>query len=253
MTELALVPLAMAAPDGVPPEIASVCSLTEAGLRYWSSTKALAELKRDGTDGGVPAAAAQASAALAAADHNRLTDRLTALGMMMAPNRPAAESSVWLGEMCRLLGDLPEDILAEAIDEHVRTSKFLPTVAEIRARADPVMAARRRLFSQLDAMARLIASGVQIAPAPPKRDETRRPVDDGPITEDQAAELNGIMAKIGATSRYRPDGSRFTVDPETERPRETGPRRMPTFQDYVDMGADPEDVRRCLGERAASG
>lgn len=226
-----------------------MCNLSDRTAPYWNSSRALAELKRDGFDGAVPAAAAQVQRALAPADPDGLNDRLTALGMMMAPNRGEAEASIWLAETRRLLGDLPADILADAIDEHVRTSKFLPTVAEIRARADPVMAARRRLFSQLDAMARLIASGVEIRPAPPKRDE-RRIDPDEPLDEAGTEQLNAMMAKIGATSRWRPDGSRYTVEAETGKPRRPGPARLPTIQDYVDLGLTREQAVAAIAERS---
>lgn len=226
-----------------------MCALTEAGSRYWNSTRALAELKRDGFAGGVPAAAAQAQRALAPANPDGLNDRLTALGMMMAPTRGEAEASIWLAEMRRLLGDLPADILGEAIDEHVRTSKFLPTVAEIRARADPVMAARRRLFAQLDAMARLIASGADIRPAAPKREETRGGPD-RPMTPEEAEETNRILERIGVATRFRPDGGRYTAEVETGAPRRAGPRRNPTVEDYVDLGLTHEEAEAAVAERS---
>jgi hypothetical protein len=33
------------------------------------------------------------------------------------------------------------------------------------------------------------------------------------MTEDEATELNAILANLGATARYRADGSRYTVEP----------------------------------------
>lgn len=178
---------------GVMPEVASVCSphLTP---ETWSSIHSLAELKRDGLLERVPEEARQAKAACTPVDANRLIDRLTALGMMMAPSRPRAEAAIWLREMARLLGDLPEDILSDAIDAIVKTCKFLPTVAEIRELADPVMERRRTVAARCDAMARLLASGQPI-PDLPRFDWREMVKEPEPVcTPEQAAE---IMREFG--------------------------------------------------------
>ena len=227
-----------------------MCYLGKDASRYWNSSRALAELKRDGLDGGVAAAAEHVRRALTAADPDVLNDGLSDLGMMMAPNRGEEEASVWLAGMRRLLGDLPADILSEAIDQHVRTSKFLPTVAEIRALADPVMAARRRLFSQLDAMARLIASGADIRPAPPKLEAAPREPD-RPLTADEAEETNRILERIGAATRFKPDGGRYTVEVETGRRRRPGPARMPTVADYEDLGLSLAEAEAAVAQQRA--
>ena len=204
----------------------------------WDSTHALAVLKRDGSIDGIPELAHQAAASCRPCDRSKLVQRLTALGMVMSPNRPSAEATMWVHEMARLLSDLAEDVVLEAIDAHQLECKFLPTVAEIRERADPTMTQRRKDASRLDAMARLIASGAPIpelaAPAPPK---PRAP--DQPMTAAQAEEMNAILGRIGAATRYRPDGSRYETETSkgsTERPR---PLRAPTRNDYIALGVDP--------------
>ncbi len=205
----------------------------------WDSVHALACVKRDGFDGQVPQLAEQMRRACSPCDREALKRRLTALGMVMAPTRPGAEATIWLHEMTRLLGDLAQDILFDAIDECQRSSKFLPTVAEIRLIADPEMEERRQQASRLDAMARLIASGTAIPDLrrPPSPEPPAKP--SVPMTDAEAEEMNSILARIGALTRYRPDGSRYEVaDKQTARST-LGPLRKPTRQDYLDMGVDP--------------
>lgn len=52
-----------------------------------------------------------------------------------AKNRPPGHDRVLAADFDRLLGDLPPDILADAVDACVRTLKFMPTIAEIRKEA----------------------------------------------------------------------------------------------------------------------
>lgn len=216
---------------------------SEGLARHFDTRHALAVLKSNGQLEGVRSAAAKAMASLTPADHNRLTDRLTALGMMMAPNRPPAEARVWLNEMTRLLGDLPEDILADAIDGLVKTSKFLPTCAEIREVADELRASRARITGQLDAMARYLDSGQPIPtlrtherPAPKAAEQ--------PMTPAEAEEMNRILAGIGAVTRYRSDGSRYEADTLEKMKAERGPLRKPTRADYIALGVDPAILDR---------
>jgi hypothetical protein len=139
----------------------------EGAWANWEPRLSLGIAKRDGQIDLVPDAASAAQLALVPVNHDRLVDRVTAHGMMMAPNRRPDEAVIWVREMCRLLGDLPEAILGEAIDEVIKTSTFLPTVAEIRAKAEPLLARKRRLAARLAAMADVIATGVEILPAAP--------------------------------------------------------------------------------------
>lgn len=59
------------------------------------------------------------------------------------------------------------------------------------------------------------------------------------MTAAQIEEMNTIMARVGASTRYRPDGSRFEAATEESRRHNLGPRRQPTRQDYLNMGVDP--------------
>lgn len=151
-------------------------------------------MKRDGFDGEVEGALKAIRQSLLPISHNRLVDRLTALGMMMAPNRPPAEASIWLREMARLLADMPEDILGDAIDRALIGSKFIPTLAEIRERADPNLEQRRRVAARLEAIQRLIESGANVPPAPRMESHPQPKHDFVPCSAEQAAE---IMAEFG--------------------------------------------------------
>ncbi len=187
--------------------------------------------------------ATQADAARRPVGREVLVQRLTALGMTMAPNRPAAEATMWVHELVRLLGDIAEDVILSAIDEMQKRSRFLPTVSEIRDIADPIMARREREFRRLDAMRRYLDSGQPIPVlAPPKRPLMDRR---GEImTEAECAELNQILEKLDAVSRYNPDGSRYEVARRKARPVRREQPQMPTRQDYIDMGVDPAVLDR---------
>lgn len=199
----------------------------------------------------VPALVAQAADLCRPVDRDKAVQRLTALGMTMAPNRPAAEASIWVHEMARLLGDLAEDVLGEAIDDCQRRLKFLPTVAEIREVAEPIMERRRREASRLDAMARYLRSGQPIPkalPPPPKPVMDRR---GEPMTPAETEELNAILEKLGAVTRYCPDGSRYEVERQKKQ-RHLGPPRKPTRLDYIDMGVDPAILDQMSENKAQS-
>lgn len=210
---------------GKPPIIpTSVKDALHDGYDGWNSTKALARLKAEGFDNQVSYLAEHHAAACRPIEREKLVKRLTALGMVMAPNRPAAEATMWVHEMTRLLRDLPEDLVCEAIDHLQKTCKFLPTVAEIRELADPALEARRRDVARLDAMARLIASGAVI-PELRKREEPEPKAAEPPCTPEQAA---AIVAEFG-----------LAVDPLERIARHSGPPRMPTRADYIALGVDP--------------
>jgi hypothetical protein len=52
---------------------------------------------------------------------------------------------------------------------------------------------------------------LQIAGPKPKKHVMERRGE--PMDEEDTAELNRILENLGATARYRPDGSRFTISP----------------------------------------
>lgn len=111
--------------------------------------------------------------------------------------------------MARLLGDIPGDLLAKAIDECQLKSRFLPTVAEVRELAEPELGRRQRTLGRLLALQRLIESGPVAQLGPPPRPLLDRRGE--PMNEADTAELNAILEGLGAKARYRPDGSRYMV------------------------------------------
>lgn len=207
----------------------------------WDSRRALAALDQ-GQRAEIQTLAAVAERACQPCPAKKLTERLTALGMTMAPNRPPAEATMWLHETARLLSDIAEDVLMESIDELQKRMKFLPTVAEIRELVDPVMDDRREKRSRLDAMRRYLESGQpigQLAQIEPKRNVMDRR--GAPMTAEETEEMNGILAGLGACTRYREDGSRYEVSKSTVRRNRTFDDRpqMPTREDYIAWGVDP--------------
>jgi hypothetical protein len=211
--------------------------------------KALARLDSS-RHGEIAAACEAADAARQPMNRDRLVQRLTAVGMVMAPNRPPAEASVWVRETARLLGDVPEDILCEAIDALQKRLKFLPTVAEIREIAEPRTEARNRVFFRLDAMRRYLQSG---QPIPRIGQSAKSPYErrGEPMSAEDTASLNEYLESAGSCFRYSEDGTRRQV--KEYKPVQAGlpPRRMPTRQDYIDMGVDPEVLDQNQAGQAA--
>jgi hypothetical protein len=216
----------------------------------WTSQHALAAMSEDQRRQ-IPAIASDAERLCQPMNHERLVQRLTALGMVMSPNRPPAEASMWVRETARLLSDIAEDVLCESIDELQKRLKFLPTIAEIRELADPVMERRRSDRAKLDAMRRYLESGKPIGEF--VRAEHKRPIMDRrgeEMTEAECEELNRVLESAGACSRYRPDGSRYEVAKRAphivrhERPQ------MPTRADYIAMGVDADVLDKIEAEKA---
>lgn len=200
----------------------------------WDSGYALRSLIRNGYGDQIRPLAEQMERACQPVSHEALTKRLTALGMTMAANRPAAEATVWLHETTRLLRDLPQDIVYHAIDECQRKQRFLPTVAEIREIADPLRDERRKHASKLDAMARLLEGGFTVTPP-------AEPEHGGKRCTGEEAER--ILAEEGLLSAVRGNEA-----PKVER----GPLRKPTRQDYLEMGVDPAVLDSLMaGQQAA--
>lgn len=216
------------APLTIPPAVRG-CLFDQRG-GGWDATRALSEAKRDGVADSIPALARQMADALAPMDGVRLRQKLTLMGAAMSPNRSREDGAAWLAHMSAGLRDLPEDILLGVIDEWVRSSRFLPQVADIRERAEPLLEKRNREAARLDCMARLIASGQDVPAAPPvRRWEAPEPFrEEDRCTPEQAeairAEL-GISFAAGETAK-----------------RHLGRPRMPTAADYADLGVAPENI-----------
>lgn len=159
--------------DGKPPTlpIQVLVSLSDAYTAFnpREAARSLAEHAKE-----IPSMASKMRSACVPVSHRDLTQRLTALGMTMAPNRASAEATMWLHEMTRLLSDLPKDILFHAIDECQRVNRFLPTIAEIRAIADPMFEERKKHASRLAAILNVM-DGIEPPAAQPETNRLCRP------------------------------------------------------------------------------
>jgi hypothetical protein len=185
-------------------------------------------LKRDGGEGmagTVPTLAQEAAASLLPMHPGRLRQKLTLIGAAMAPNRSQDDAAAWLHLMTAGLRDLPEDMIMAALDRWVKTSKFPPTVAELREWIEPALAAKRRDAARLDAMARLIASGAHIPaapPAPPPFEHVPAFREEDRCTPEQAAEVMAEFPNLKSETRERLRGF-------------AGPPRRPTEADYAEL------------------
>lgn len=82
---------------------------------------------------------------------NRMITRLA----LVYPNAKLsqAESDIRMETYIAALRDVPVDILAAGMDVMIRTQKFFPAIAEIRAAAGPALAARVAKLNGLKALA----------------------------------------------------------------------------------------------------
>lgn len=148
----------------VPTALVNRLSLDYEGNFSFCITDALSKAKHDGVLDTLPRLAADATAALAPVEAAPLIDRLTLLGMSMANGRDRAQIDAWLHETVRLLSDLPQGVLFEAIDECVKEPGrvFVPSVGEIREKASDRLRRQERIAARLNWMVRLIDQGVEI-------------------------------------------------------------------------------------------
>lgn len=122
----------------------------------WDAAMAATALRTAGIN--AAALADELEQSILPAPHNWLIDRLSTLWALMSFEGSENKATVWLSEMRRLLGDLPMDILHDAIDEACKASDrgFMPSVGAIRKFADPnnakrrLQATRARLIAELE-------------------------------------------------------------------------------------------------------
>jgi hypothetical protein len=152
-----------------------------------SAEERVAYLAKSGELSGLVPIAKQVRAALAPANPGWLLDRLSLLWDHMSTDRDPNRATAWLHETHRLLVDLPQDILGEAIDRAIKESErgFIPSVGAIRKHAEPEAADRERRSRILDGMVRAMASG-------------ESPGDDGePLKRCTPEEADAIMREFG--------------------------------------------------------
>jgi hypothetical protein len=168
---------------------------------YWSEDagKMLARAKYDGTAETIPMLAAHATAGLAPVQPEALRQRLTMLGMSMANGRDAAEATAWLHESTRLLEDLPETVLFQAIDDCVKASSFLPSVKEIRDRADPAFRKLQRQAARLNVLRQMLEHGVPLPQYVPPPEDAWNPKPKDKPWFPKEGETAQIIAEVRAS------------------------------------------------------
>lgn len=192
----------------VPPAIVSVLGLDSSySYEHPDTMRALSRAKHDGFLETIPQLAAKAITASVPVEHQPLIDRLTMLGMSMMHGKDAAQIQAWLYETARLLGDLPEGVLFDAIDDCVKEPGrvFVPSVGEIRERASAALQKQERRAARLNRLAKLIEDGAEIPDwEPPTRWGLNGPepvpaVPEPICTPEQAA---AILKEYGLPSSY---------------------------------------------------
>jgi hypothetical protein len=166
-------------------------------------------------------------AALMPTDPAKLAARLRALWeSTTAPGNLTAKT--WLHEAGRLLADLPYGIAHRAIDQAILGSDrgFTPSIAAIRAAADPMLSELRRHASRLRA-----AKSAQDAPASSAQAD---PADRG-HERDQRTSAE-ILADVWPTmAQHDTAAPSRNCGPDPDRPC-----RKPNREDYLRMGVDPD-------------
>lgn len=174
-----------------------------------------------------PALLREANGKLAPAATDWLAHRLSLLWGSM-PTSGNMTAKAWLHETGRMLKHLPQDILAHAIDQAARQgSGFVPGASAILEIAEPLHRKRRLHRARLDE----IVNGKPAQSARPWEVRGVAMPDEGVCTPEEA---QGIMRENG-----------IPLGQQEER-RTRGPLRMPTVQDYLDMGVAREDAERAV-------
>jgi hypothetical protein len=122
------------------------------------------------------------------------------LGLVAPITMTADQQAIWIASAVDALQDIRASEVAAVSMEVRRTvtrpSQIVPEIAKLIAEKRSQRASR-------------ITVPVIEGPPPKKPVMDRR---GQPMSEEETAELNGILEKLGATARYRPDGSRYLVD-----------------------------------------
>lgn len=159
----------------------------------WSAEWALDVAARRGVEQFVAGERLALQAAMRPPSPDWLVDRLTVMWttFMVARQADPRALAIWMAETGSLLGDLPHDIVAHAIDQAIRKSRhgFIPSVGEIRQFADPLVAEREVHIERLAAMEAALDDPVAAAareqrrqaqvPAPSQIDRRCPPAADG--------------------------------------------------------------------------
>ena len=173
------------------------------------------------------------SLGLTPATPTEFRNELTACLTLVAPSGMSEDDRrEWLRVAWGALSHLPADLIGRgcrvARQKCDHPAKIVPTImAEVKEEWE-----RRRRNRSEDA-----ERSARLRLPPPKRHVMDRRGE--PMDEAETAELNRILDKLGATSRYRPDGSRYKVEGAPPKKPDDHRPRYPTRQDYIALGVDP--------------
>jgi hypothetical protein len=221
----------------LPPQVEALLSLGYDGnFQDGLAVAALARAKHEGIADAIPALAEKAKAALVPVPHKTLLDRLTLLGMSMANGKDADQVHAWLHETARLLSDLPQAVLFDAIDACVQEPgrAFLPSVGEIRAKAAGPLQRKERAAARLCHLARLIEQGFEIPEwdaDKPAWTYARSPEPKVERWQPKPGETAAILAEFGL-SRMVSDAAARALQPEP----------VKTRADLIAEGVEPAPI-----------
>jgi hypothetical protein len=146
------------------------------------------------------------------------------------------EKKAWFAAAAMTLNGLPASLLPEAVAEARK-------VADHPSRIVPaVLAAASESWERLKSDLRRAKWFYSLANQAPSERQLAPPSPEPGLNPDEIEEMNAIMAKAGALTRYRPDGSRYEAETSPQARQERGPLRKPTRADYIALGCSEADL-----------
>lgn len=199
------------------PCVVSALATSPFRVAPWNARDALAALPADVRRCDLANDADRVARALVPVAAERLHKRLSRMALAFGNDRDANRATAWLSETARLLADLPDDILAAALDEAVKSNArgFMPAVGQIRAFAEPALATRRQQAARLAAMLAVSQPTVVATDRGSEADPEGAACDPADV-----ARMNRVMRRFGCTTRYRADGSDYQLQPGEVDPAE---------------------------------
>lgn len=150
----------------------------------------------------IPGALVDLQAAAAPSTEGDVEGLITQMALLFPAGKLSdAETATRLDLYIDLLQDVPFDILRSAFKAVAQTSRFFPTIAEIREAATPALRDRRNKINALKVL------------------EMKHRLDGEPVRTEQPAmtaaditEANAAFEKLGIRTRYRLDGTSYEVE-----------------------------------------
>lgn len=157
------------------------------------------------------------------------------LALVGAVGMDEAGRKEWLTVAWGTLKDMPSDLLergcahARLVCDH--PSKLVPAIME----------EVRKTWEWRKQASHPHPSAPQIeAPKPENRPHEKL---------SDSEEVNALLVRVGAVTRYRPDGTRYEAETASSIRETRGPPRKPTRQDYIELGVDPATIDTIMAEK----